>query len=194
MQSKKMVKPALAIIASVIFAASAWGSDDDGFGAAVKASGAHVVVWCQPGVDVPKLVRELNVRPSEEILAGKDSNPHTSPESDLVDSLDTLFTQVCDITDMRLYSLKVNVKICRDYKNLSSVYKGMFGSDLGGRKSFYAYNMNSLYIPADDFRRELVGHEMAHAIINHYFVVQPPVKVQEVLAMYVEYCLRKKYK
>lgn len=32
---------------------------------------------------------------------------------------------------------------------------------------------------------------MGHALMSHYFVVQPSVKIQEVLAGYVEYQLRK---
>jgi hypothetical protein len=33
---------------------------------------------------------------------------------------------------------------------------------------------------------------MAHALISNYFVVAPPPKVQEILAGYVEYSVRKR--
>jgi len=36
-----------------------------------------------------------------------------------------------------------------------------------------------------------LGHEIGHAVISNYFVVQPPIRIQEVLAGYVEYQLRK---
>jgi hypothetical protein len=37
----------------------------------------------------------------------------------------------------------------------------------------------------------VLGHEIAHAIMSHYFVVLPSEKIQEVLAGFVEYQLRK---
>ena len=49
---------------------------------------------------------------------------------------------------------------------------------------------NTIYTSEESFKREVVGHEMSHAIICHYFAVPAPVKVQEVLSMYVEYNLR----
>jgi hypothetical protein len=56
--------------------------------------------------------------------------------------------------------------------------------------SFYVYDLNTIYVSAGSFKREVLGHEIAHAVISHYFVVQPPMKAQEVLAGYVEYQLR----
>jgi len=57
--------------------------------------------------------------------------------------------------------------------------------------SFYVNDISAIYISGENFRREILGHEIAHAIINHYFVVSPPIKVQEILAKYIEYQLRK---
>ncbi len=37
----------------------------------------------------------------------------------------------------------------------------------------------------------LLGHEMGHVIISHYFVVPPSYRIQEVLTGYVEFQLRK---
>ena len=51
--------------------------------------------------------------------------------------------------------------------------------------------MNTIYASAENFKIGVIGHEIAHAVISHYFVVQPSVKIQEVLAGYVEYQLRK---
>ena len=49
-------------------------------------------------------------------------------------------------------------------------------------------------LSADGFSREVLGHEMARAIMSHYFVIQPPLKIQEVMGMYVQYNLRKNAK
>ena len=52
-------------------------------------------------------------------------------------------------------------------------------------------DINTIYITAENFKKAVLGHEVAHAVISHYFVVQPSMKVQEVLAGYIEYQLRK---
>ena len=104
--------------------------------------------------------------------------------------LDVLFTQVCDTLDMQLYSFQGKIKICLDRERLSQIYDDLFRKELQA-SSFYIYSLNTIYISADSFKREILGHEMAHAIISHYFVVQPSVKIQEVLAGYVEYQLRR---
>jgi hypothetical protein len=139
---------------------------------------------------VVKILQQLNIRPSEKVLFDKNANKTLSHEEELVDMLDTLFMQVCDITDMRMYSFKVDIKICRDYDELNALYEQFFKSDLHFKRSFYFYDPNSIYVAQEGVQRDIMGHEIAHAIISHYFVVPPPVKIQEVLAMYVEYNLR----
>jgi len=32
----------------------------------------------------------------------------------------------------------------------------------------------------------ILAHEMGHCIIDHYFVILPPRKIQEMLAVYVD--------
>ena len=44
--------------------------------------------------------------------------------------------------------------------------------------------------PVTGPRKGILMHEMSHAIISRFFPVPAPVKVQEVLAMYVEYNLQ----
>jgi len=108
--------------------------------------------------------------------------------------IDTLFSQVCDILDMQLYNFHGTIKIYRDFKQVNAIYKNLFNRELPKSHSFYAYNLNTVYISAEHFSREVLGHEIGHAVISHYFVVLPSVKIQEVLATFVEYQLRKLYK
>jgi hypothetical protein len=108
----------------------------------------------------------------------------------LPDRVDTLFTRVCDILDMRLYSYTGTIKVCKDEKQLGSVYSSLFGRDIPLGKSFYAHDLNTIYITEESFIRGIIGHEFAHAVMNHYFVVLPPEKIQELLSGYVEFQLR----
>jgi hypothetical protein len=164
---------------------------DDGFSYDKKIEGKYITAYCAPGLDVPHLVSQLNIRPSDQILAGQSRRPDNLPAGELAPMLDTLFLKVSNILDMHLYSLKTDLKICNTNDELSGIYRRLFNASLGGRRSFYVYDLNSIYVSADAFQPGIIGHEMGHAIIGHYFGIPAPVKVQEVLCMYVEYTLKK---
>lgn len=166
-------------------------ANDDGFGSAKKTEGKYTETFYLPEINTVDLIQKLNMRPSDKVLAGMPLERKRSDETELAAILDTLFIQVSDILDMHLYNLKVIIKICRSPEELSGIYKNMFMADLGGQKSFYVYYTNTVYVSEEGFKREIIGHEMAHSVISHYFVVPPPIKIQEVLAMYVEYNLRR---
>lgn len=163
---------------------------DDGFGQAKKIEGRHFIIYYAPQVELSALTQQLNISASDKLLVGKSIEKEFSSEAELAEMLDTLFMQVCDILDMQLYSFQGNIKVCRDYSQLNRIYQDFFNKELGTR-SFYVYSLNTIYTSADNFKVGIIGHEIAHAIISHYFVVLPSVKIQEVLAMYVEYQLRR---
>ncbi len=165
---------------------------DDGFEGAQKAEGKYVTIQYPSPIEPATLLRLLDSRPSEKLLANKPLQQSFSARiEELADAADTLYSQVCDILDMDLSAFHVAVKVCNDQAEINGVYNSLFQKDLGGRYSFYVYNANTIYISQAHFTQEILGHEMSHAVMSHYFVVQPSIRIQEVLAMYVEYSLRK---
>lgn len=166
---------------------------NDGFGPAKKIEDKHFIVYYVPELDISVLSQQLNIRPSDKLIVGKSIERKLSSEAEFIDMLDTLFLRVCDILDMHLYSFQGNIKICQNHQQLKSIYSNLFNKELTSTHaySFYVYDVNAIYISAENFKREILGHEIAHAVISHYFVVLPSEKIQEVLAMYVEYQLRK---
>jgi len=176
----------LALFLNAIAFAFAQDDIDDGFESARVIGSEYFDLYLSPGVDEGALIQRLNLPASDQLLAGRDGS-----SSGLSGDVDALYLRVCSILDMRLYNYKGGIKVCRDYDQLNGVYESLFGKDLGHKSSFFVFSLNSIYISAESFKREVLGHEIAHAIISHYFVVLPPVKVQEVLAAYVEYQLRK---
>lgn len=165
---------------------------EDGFGQAKKLQTKQFTVYYAPQLDTSALAQGLKISFSDKVLAGADPKVSSSSgPAGLTEALDILFLSVCNILDMNLYSFQGTIKICKDINQLNDIYTNLFGSSLGGRFSFYASELNTIYISAEHFQREVLGHEMSHAIMSRYFVVQPPVKASEVLAGYVEYQLRK---
>lgn len=164
---------------------------EDGFGSSKKIEGRNIVVYYDTQFDVSELTRLLNMGASDKLLISRPIDTAAfSPEQELVDMLDTLFIQVCDILDMDVYSLKLNIKICRDAEHIKKIYTNLFDGTLD-RESFYVYSINTIYVSREHFKREIIGHEIGHAVINNYFVVTPSIKIQELLAAYVEFQLRK---
>jgi len=165
---------------------------DDSFGSCKKIEGKYFTIYYSPEIDISKLTQQLNITTADKILAGKSVGKEISSEEPLASMVDILYSLVGDMVDMHIYSFKGSIKICQDQAKLNTIYKKLFGKDLASYMvSFYVNDTNTIYISGENFRREVLGHEIAHAIINHYFVVSPPVKVQEILAKYTEYQLRR---
>jgi len=164
---------------------------EDGFGNAKKLESKHFSIYYSAQLDIGSLSEALNIRASDEVLTGKPLTNNSPYKAEFTDMLDTLFRRICDILDMPLYNFHADIKICLDQSQLSQIYINLFEKSLYQQKSFYVYSLNTIYISADNFTPEILGHEIAHALIGHYFVVLPSVKIQEVLAGYVEYQLRK---
>ena len=179
------------ICAALILDASHAFAVDDGLSFDKKIEGKYITVYYPSGLDASRLAEQLDIRPSDKIITGQSLKSKNSYEEELVQMLDTLFMQVSDILDMHLYSLKTNVKIFKTDVELKDLYNRLFNVNLGDRRSFYVYDLNSIYVSEAAFHPGIIGHELSHAIISHYFVTPAPVKVQEVLSMYVEYNLRK---
>lgn len=179
----------VAVILSIfLFIGYSFANVDDGFGPAGKIESQHFTIYYAPELKPDELAQALDIHPLDKIISG------SSYQNGLGGMIDTLFSQVCDILDMQLYSFHGNIKICRDLKQVNAIYGNIFNKELTRSHSFYDYGLNTIYVSAEHFKREILGHEIGHAVISHYFVVLPSVKIQEVLATFVEYQLRKLYK
>jgi len=174
-------------------AACAFAAAEDGFGSARKIEATRFTVYVPVGSSTSALVRQLDIGASDKLLAGAAVEAEdVSPEAELSRATDALFQRVCDILDMPLFDYKGSIKVCRDEEHLARIYKNLFDKELEGPMgSFYVYDLNTIYITQESFQGPTLGHEIGHAVISNYFVVQPPIKIQEVLAGYVEYQLRK---
>jgi len=165
---------------------------EDNFGRAREVEGRHFTIYYAPEVGLSGLIQSINVGPLDKLMGGRGTQGSFSLETELADILDTLFERICSILDMQLYSFKGNMKICRDSRQLNYIYHQIFSnSPVNTTRSFYAIMNNTIYTSPENFTLGVIGHEMAHAIISHYFVVLPSVKIQELLSAYVEYQLRR---
>ncbi len=186
-----MIPRILAICLCLLAPALAFGATDDGFGASTRVDSEHFLIYYKPRVDINQLIDQLKISKTDEILTDQVVN-RTSAQLQLSSMVEVLFARACDILDMHVYSLKANIKIFATQKDLTDYYNNLFHAHLPCTGfGFYLDDTRSIYLSAENFRREVLGHEMGHAVMSRYFVVQPSGRIQEVLAGYVEYQLRK---
>ena len=99
--------------------------------------------------------------------------------------VDALYERVQEMLDMRERMNKVIINISHNEKQLNAAFYKIFKQKCSVR-AWYIYEFNTIYINADDLNEGILAHEMAHAIIDHYFAVRPPKATAEILARYVD--------
>jgi hypothetical protein len=165
----------------------------DGFAPAYKVEGKHFTLYYKADVDVLRLLHNLDFSATDKILVDGKIVQTSEPEKEVLDALDNIFIQACEVLDMPLYSYKGNIKVFRTQEDLTNMFYRLYRRSLPDTgHSYYSFDLNTIYISEEYFKMRILAHEMAHAIVNHYFAVSPPEKIQEILAGYVEYQFRKK--
>jgi len=150
-----------------------------------KYFNAHI----HEGIDSYNLVKKLEINHFLHLdVAAFKNSPNL--ENILENILDEIYLEVSDILDIHMYSFRINLEVLPDKDYLGRILQERFRKEINV-PSFYFYGRNTIYISAEEINSGVLGHEVAHAIISHYFVVPPPVKVQEVLCGYVEYSFNK---
>ena len=138
--------------------------------------------------DILRRVDFFSLRP-EQILDDKIQNLN-QVSSDVIDAI---YLETSDILDIHMYSFRGKIKFLDSAKSVQDVFRKYSGYKMNER-SFYFHDKKTIYISLEDATLGMLGHEIAHAIISHYFVVPPSTKVQEVLCGYVDYNLKKRQK
>ncbi|MBN1871922.1 MAG: hypothetical protein JW800_05040 [Candidatus Omnitrophica bacterium] len=158
----------------------------DGFISSKSINSQYFKIYMEHGVDEQTLAMRISTPSSIRAIVRR-----TAPRTlDMPSQFDILYLAVSEIMDIHLHTFECTVKVCRDADSLSRVAENLFGSRIkaGG---FYVTAINTIYVDAENVNIHVLGHELSHAIQTQYFVVPPPATIQEVLAGFVEYQLRK---
>lgn len=99
--------------------------------------------------------------------------------------VDAIVERVEQILDMYPSNLHFKIYIYPAYKDLSLKYLGM-GSFGKSPIAFYNHKTRAIYLSLSDTTDGVLAHEIGHAVINFFFPVPPPARMQEILAQYVD--------
>lgn len=160
----------------------------DGFNHDRQIKSRYFTIFVKNGVDLERLTMKVAVPASIKAII-RSSTAGFQP-SRLEDQFDLLYLAVYEILEVRLKQFRSSVKVCDNADCLTGVAEKLFGREIksGG---FYVVALDALYVDSENITLHILGHELAHAVLAKYFVVPPPERIQEVLAGYVEYQLRK---
>ena len=151
----------------------------------------RTVVYYQSEANLEKLNRKLKLRRSAGFLgliAGKESGSITEG---LERKIDQIFENAQALLDMHNCKSKIKIMVHADQNEIDQAYSNLASQyDLSSvhtdRIAFYFHKLKTVYISLETATEGVLAHEMAHAIIDHYFIIRPPSKIAEMMAQYVD--------
>ena len=103
----------------------------------------------------------------------------------IIQKTDAIFERVQAILDMRKKFKPPIIRIHSNRDQLVRAYRKIYKGECRIR-AWYRYRTNTVYLNVEDVHAGMVGHELAHAVIDHYLLVKPPAQTAEILARYVD--------
>jgi len=106
-------------------------------------------------------------------------------EKKLIQKIDTLFLQVQAILDIPAPDKKVFIHIYHDSAQLAEAYFQAYQKE-ATPPAWYDHNTQTISMDLTHLRAGILAHEMAHAVIDHYFGIKPSAATAEILTQYVD--------
>ncbi len=146
----------------------------------------YCTIWLHPEVEarqVSKRVSTWRVRPQVKIAKSE------AEETKVAAKFDTLFQRAQEILDMYPPGIHTTVRIGKERSDIQGIHASRYGFGTEAI-AFYDFDDNTVFVAVKDLSEGVLAHEMAHCIIDHYFKIRPPRKIEEMLAIHVDEHLR----
>lgn len=106
-------------------------------------------------------------------------------EEEVLNKVDQITARVQQVLEMTPKGMRFKVLLMNTSGEVQQAYREMYNRNVDFI-AYYSPQANTVYLAVEDVNLRVVSHEIAHAVINHYFQNAPPVKIHEMLAQYVE--------
>ena len=147
----------------------------------------YCTLWLEPGIRAAQVTKRLRVRGIP--ATRPQSRLADTPEVRLAEACDRLFARARDLLEMFPPGIHVTVKVARHPQQIRDLSAARYGTRTEA-VAFYAFENNTIYTSVRDLSESVLAHEMAHAIVAHYFNKRPSRAVEELAATYVNTHLR----
>lgn len=146
-------------------------------------------IYFRYDVDIDALNKKIDTYRVDYGLSAKPERLGENAEDEVAYKFDLIFSKVQELLDMRPKDIHLKAKIYRDQNDLDKVYMEIFNEE-NKFIAFYVFKLNTLFATEKKISANVLAHEIAHCIVDHYFSVIPPKKVAEMLAQYADLHLR----
>lgn len=146
----------------------------------------YTLIHYQSEDDLEKFNSKIDYGPKKWGLGRLFSKAESNSMADrLVMKMDLLFERVQEILEMRKKFNKVNIKLYKNKNQLHEAFTRIYKKPCQIR-TWYRYRDNTVHVQVEDFNENMLAHELAHAVVDHYLLVRPPTATAEILARYVD--------
>lgn len=146
-------------------------------------------IYFKDGVDVGRVNKKIDTYRIDYGLTDKPPRSRSGAEGEIAYKFDLIFFKVQEILDMRPRGLHLKVRIYRGQDDLDRVYMEIFDQQ-NKFIAYYIFKLNTLFASEEKVSANVMAHEIAHCVVDHYFSVIPPTKVAEMIAQYADVNLR----
>lgn len=135
--------------------------------------------------------RELLKTCNEELDLGRKLSRHVEKrhvvtiEDEVLAKLDTIMEKAEVVLDMFPDKLRINVVLLASADDVARVFAQKYGKN-ASHIAYYSLSEDTIYVSVENARLEVIAHEMAHAIVDHYFTERPPYNIHELMAQFAE--------
>ena len=149
----------------------------------------YCTVFFKDGVDPAAVNDRIDTYKVDYGLTEKPARAGNDAKDEIAYKFDLIFFKVQEILDMRPKDLRLNVRIYKGQNDLNRVYVEIFSQD-NRFIAYYVFKINTLFTSEEKISANVLAHEIAHCVIDHYFSVIPPTKVAEMIAQYADAHIR----
>ncbi len=163
----------------------AWARDLEDSPGSRRVESRYCTLWINSEIDIKSVSRKINVRGISRLKLPKG----TSPETELAAKCDILFERAEEILDMYPPGIHVTLKVTASHDTITQAHEAQYAAGTDA-VAIYLVESNTIYAWAKEISESVLIHEMAHCVLDHYFQVRPPRKIEELLAMHVDAQMR----
>ena len=149
----------------------------------------YCTIFFKDDIDLAAVDKKIDTYKIDYGLTEKPPRAGNEVKDEIAYKFDLIFFKVQEILDMRPKDLRLNVRIYRGQDDLNRVYVEIFDRN-DKFIAYYVFKINTLFASEEKISANVLAHEIAHCVIDHYFSLVPPTKVAEMIAQYADVHIR----
>jgi hypothetical protein len=149
-----------------------------------RIASGYAKIFCDNDETLRLFNKRVKLGSLSSLLRGRGSR-ELSLEGQVAEKVDVIVERVKMILEMHPKNFRVSIHVLPDAESVRAAYRKKYYRDVEFL-AFYAPAERAIYIAADEVKSHILGHELAHAVIDQFFGVAAPVKIHEILAEYVD--------